>query len=74
MLYCYLSLDKILFLIIYIFNYLKCEGGHFRSGFKISDQVQGQGAGRSKKRSPAVGGMSHLKEACNTAIGPQMGF
>ena len=29
-----------------------------RSGFKISDQAQGQGAGRSGKRSPANGGMS----------------
>jgi len=35
----------------------------FRSGFKASDQVQGQGAGRSRKRSPANGGMS------NTFIG-----
>jgi hypothetical protein len=29
-----------------------------RNGFKTSDQVQGQGAGRSGKRSPANGGMS----------------
>jgi len=34
-----------------------------RSGFKTSDQVQGQGAGRSITRSPANGGMS------NTFIG-----
>ena len=35
-----------------------------RSGFKTSDQVQGQGAGRSITRSPANGGMSmHLSEA-----------
>jgi hypothetical protein len=32
-----------------------------RSGFKIPDQVQGQGAGRSGKRSPAAGGMSHKR-------------
>ena len=30
----------------------------YRSGFKTSDQVQGQGAGRSITRSPAAGGMS----------------
>ena len=46
---------------------------HFRSGFKTSDQVQGQGAGRSRKRSIRIV-CEHLSEACNTAIGPQMGF
>jgi len=33
-----------------------------RSGFKISDQVQGQGAGRSRKRSPPQAD-EHLSEA-----------
>jgi hypothetical protein len=44
-----------------------------RSGFKTSDQVQGQGAGRSRKRS-IHGVCEHLSEVCNAAIGPQMGF
>jgi len=44
-----------------------------RSGFKTSDQVQGQGAGRSGKRSIRVV-CEHLPEVCNTAIEPQMGF
>ena len=34
------------------------EVKQIRSGFKTSDQVQGQGAGRAGKRSPANGGMS----------------
>jgi len=36
------------------------------SGFKTSDQVQGQGAGRSRKRSPPhILADEHLAEACN---------
>jgi hypothetical protein len=47
---------------------------HFiKNGFKIPDQVQGQGADRSGKRSiRAV--CEHLPEVCNAAIEPQMGF
>jgi len=44
-----------------------------RSGFKTSDQVQGQGASRSITRSIRIV-CEHLSEACNAAIGPQMGF
>jgi hypothetical protein len=37
-----------------------------RSDFKMSDQIQGQGAGRSKKRSPPhILADEHLSEACN---------
>jgi phage regulator Rha-like protein len=46
---------------------------HMRSVFKASGQVQGQGAGRSGERSIRLV-CEHLSEACNAAIGPQMGF
>ena len=44
-----------------------------RSGSKTPDQVQGQGAGRSRKRSIRLV-CEHLSEVCNAAIGPRMGF
>jgi len=43
-------------------------------GFKTSDQVQGQGAGRSRKRSPAAGGMSHLKRPATQPLSLRWGF
>jgi hypothetical protein len=45
----------------------------YRSGFKISDQVREQGAGRCKSGAYSII-CEHFAEACNTAIGPQMGF
>jgi hypothetical protein len=48
----------------------------FRSGFKASDQVQGQGAGRSRKRSPANGGMSKYiyRRSATQPLGLRWGF
>jgi hypothetical protein len=44
-----------------------------RSGFKTSDQVQGQGV-RPIEKAQHTWVCEHLSEACNAAIGPQMGF
>ena len=45
----------------------------YRSHFKTSDQVRGQGAGRRKSAAYTVV-CEHFEEVCNAAIGPQMGF
>jgi hypothetical protein len=46
---------------------------HTRSGFKTSDQVQGQGAGRSKKRSIHEY-VSILKRSATQLSGARWGF
>jgi hypothetical protein len=46
---------------------------HIRSGFKIPDQVQGQGV-RPIGKAQHTWVCEHLPEACNAAIGPWMGF
>jgi hypothetical protein len=49
------------------------EAFFYRSGFKTSDQVQGQGV-RPAGKAQHTWVCEHLPEACNAAIGPQMGF
>jgi len=44
-----------------------------RSGFKTSDQVQGQGV-RPIGKAQHTWVCEHLPEACNAAIEPKMGF
>jgi hypothetical protein len=45
-----------------------------RSGFKTSDQVQGQGAEADRESAAYMRVCEHLSEVCNAAIEPQMGF